>query len=80
MWWGIGIVACSAPMGWVGLIGPAFMNFSLVFLTGKANNESKMNARPAYRYGAHFRFLSAATERMSLGSEEKNGSLTTIRQ
>lgn len=49
MWWGIGIVACSAPLGWLGLIGPAFMNFALVFLTGKANNESKMNARPAYR-------------------------------
>ena len=49
MWWGIGISACCAPMGWVGLIGPAFMNFALVFLTGKANNESKMNARPAYR-------------------------------
>lgn len=50
MWWGIGIVACCAPMGWVGLIGPAFMNFALVFLTGKANNESKMKARPAYRH------------------------------
>lgn len=49
MWWGIGVAACSVPMGWLALIGPAFMNFALVYLTGKANNESKMNARHAYR-------------------------------
>ena len=49
MWWGIGLVALSAPFGWIGLIGPAFMNFALVYLTGKANNERKMNKRPAYR-------------------------------
>lgn len=49
MWWGIGIIACAAPYGWIGLIGPAFMNFALVFLTGKANNESHMSKRKAYR-------------------------------
>lgn len=49
MWWGIGIIACAAPWGWVGLIGPAFMNFALVFLTGKANNESLMTKRKSYR-------------------------------
>jgi len=49
LWWGIGIVALSAPYGWIGLIGPAFMNFALVYLTGKANNESKMQARTGYR-------------------------------
>ena len=49
MWWGIGLIALAAPYGWIGLIGPAFMNFALVYLTGKANNERKMNKRPAYR-------------------------------
>jgi steroid 5-alpha reductase family enzyme len=49
MWWGIGLIACSAPWGWIGLIGSAYMNFCLVFLTGKANNESKMKARKAYQ-------------------------------
>lgn len=49
MWWGIGLIALAAPWGWIGLIGPAFMNFALVYLTGKANNERKMNQRPAYR-------------------------------
>ncbi len=49
MWWGIGLIALSAPYGWIGLIGPAFMNFALVYLTGKANNERKMSKRPAYR-------------------------------
>ena len=49
MWWGIGMIAFIAPYGWIALIGPAFMNFALVFLTGKANNERKMNKRPAYK-------------------------------
>lgn len=49
MWWGIGLIALAAPWGWIGLIGSAYMNFALVFLTGKANNERKMNKRPAYR-------------------------------
>ena len=49
MWWGIGVIVCAAPNGWMGMIGPAFMNFALVYLTGKANNESKMKVRPAYQ-------------------------------
>ena len=49
MWWGIGLIALAAPYGWIALIGPAFMNFALVYLTGKANNERKMNKRPAYK-------------------------------
>lgn len=49
MWWGIGLIALAAPYGWLALIGPAFMNFALVYLTGKANNERKMNKRPAYK-------------------------------
>ena len=49
MWWGIGIVALSAPYGWIGLIGSAFMNFTLVSITGKANNESKMINRTDYQ-------------------------------
>ena len=49
MWWGVGLIAVVAPYGWIGLIGPAFMNFALVYLTGKANNERKMTKRPAYR-------------------------------
>lgn len=49
MWWGIGLIALAAPWGWIGLIGPAYMNFALVYMTGKANNERKMNKRPAYR-------------------------------
>lgn len=49
IWWGIGIVALAAPYGWIGLIGSAYMNFVLVYITGKANNESKMKDRIAYQ-------------------------------
>jgi steroid 5-alpha reductase family enzyme len=49
MWWGIGLVALVAPYGWIGLIGSAYMNFCLVYLTGKANNESHMKSRIAYQ-------------------------------
>lgn len=49
MCWGIGIAALSAPYGWIGLIRSAFMNFALVSITGKANNESKMIKRTEYQ-------------------------------
>ncbi len=49
MWWGIALIASITPYGWIGFLGAAYMNYALVSLTGKANNESKMIGRKAYR-------------------------------
>ncbi len=49
MWWGIALIASVAPYGWIGFLGAAYMNFALVNITGKANNERKMLGRKAYQ-------------------------------
>lgn len=49
MWWGIFLVACQAPMGWVSIFAPIIMTFLLVRVSGKALLEYKLKKRPAYR-------------------------------
>ena len=48
LWWGIFLVACAAPWGWLSFIGPAFMTLALVKLTGAAHLERTLSQRPEY--------------------------------
>lgn len=48
MWWGIWIVACQAPLGWVTIISPLFMTLAMVKLTGAEVLEKSLSQRPAY--------------------------------
>jgi steroid 5-alpha reductase family enzyme len=46
LWWGMFIIALSAPMGWLGLIGPAVITFLLLFVSGVPLLEKKYRGRP----------------------------------
>ncbi len=49
VWWGLGIIAASTPLGAVGLVGPALMTYLLVDVSGKALLERRMGrTRPGY--------------------------------
>lgn len=48
MWWGIWLVACQTPWGWATIIGPLFITYSLVKLTGMAHLERTLGKRPEY--------------------------------
>ncbi len=48
VWWGIFLVACQVPHGWVTIIAPLLMTFLLVRVSGKALLEYKLKKRPAY--------------------------------
>jgi steroid 5-alpha reductase family enzyme len=45
MWWGLGILALSAPHGWLGLTGPAVITFLLLFVSGVPLLEKKYRGR-----------------------------------
>ncbi len=49
MWWGIWLVACSAPWGWATIFAPIIMNYLLTNVSGKSLLESDMNKRKKYR-------------------------------
>ena len=49
MWWGIFLVACEAPWGWVTIFAPIVMTILLVRVSGKALLERKLKKRPAYQ-------------------------------
>jgi len=49
IWWGIFLVACQAPMGWVSVFGPIIMTYLLIKVSGKALLERKLKKRPAYQ-------------------------------
>jgi len=49
MWWGIFLVACQVPYGWVTIFAPIIMNLLLVRVSGKDLLERKLKTRPAYR-------------------------------
>ena len=49
IWWGIFLVACQTPWGWVSIFGPIIMTWLLVRVSGKALLERKLKSRPAYR-------------------------------
>ncbi len=46
LWWGMGIIALSAPNGWLGLVGPAVITFLLLFVSGVPLLEKKYAGRP----------------------------------
>ncbi len=46
LWWGVGVIALSAPHGWLGLIGPALITFLLLFVSGVPLLEKKYAGRP----------------------------------
>jgi steroid 5-alpha reductase family enzyme len=49
VWWGIGIVALGASVGWIGLFGSLLMNFFLVRVSGVPMLERSMSKRrPGY--------------------------------
>lgn len=45
-WWGIAVIALSAPRGWLGLIGPAVITGLLLFVSGVPLLERKYAGRP----------------------------------
>jgi steroid 5-alpha reductase family enzyme len=46
LWWGMAILALSAPIGWLGLIGPIVITFLLLFISGVPLLEKKYRGRP----------------------------------
>ena len=46
MWWGMGIIALSAPNGWLGLVGPIAITGLLLFVSGVPLLEKKYKGRP----------------------------------
>ncbi|MEP1229810.1 MAG: DUF1295 domain-containing protein, partial [Litorimonas sp.] len=49
MWWGIWLIACQAPWGWVTVFAPLIMTLFLVKVSGKDLLERSMKKRPAYQ-------------------------------
>ncbi|MEP4052920.1 MAG: DUF1295 domain-containing protein [Litorimonas sp.] len=49
MWWGIGIVACSAPWGWATIFGPIIMTLLLTKVSGRDLLERDMGRRKNYQ-------------------------------
>lgn len=49
MWWGIWIVACAAPWGWVTIFAPIVMTILLTRVSGRDLLERDMKKRKAYR-------------------------------
>jgi len=46
LWWGMGVIALSAPLGWLGLIGPLVITGLLLFVSGVPLLEKKYAGRP----------------------------------
>ena len=49
MWWGIWLVACQAPWGWVAIFAPLIMTFLLTKVSGRDLLERQLKKRPAYQ-------------------------------
>ena len=47
-WWGIGLMALTVPLGWLGIIGPATITFLIVKVSGIPLLEKKMAANPEF--------------------------------
>ncbi len=46
MWWGMAMLALSAPNGWLGLVGPLVITILLLFVSGVPLLEKKYAGRP----------------------------------
>ncbi len=49
MWWGIWLVACQAPWGWLTIISPIIMTLLLTRVSGRDLLERQLKKRPAYQ-------------------------------
>lgn len=49
MWWGIFLIACEAPWGWVTIFAPLIMTYLLTNVSGKDLLERDMGKRKKYR-------------------------------
>jgi steroid 5-alpha reductase family enzyme len=48
LWWGMAVLALSAPRGWLGLVGPLVITFLLLFVSGVPLLEKKYRGRPDF--------------------------------
>lgn len=48
MWWGIYLIALSAPWGWVGFVGPLLITLMIVFVSGVPMTEREMEKNPLF--------------------------------
>ena len=49
VWWGLGLIACEVPWGWLSLVGPVFLTFTLMKWSGAPLLERGMaSTRPGY--------------------------------
>jgi len=49
LWWGIWLVACQAPWGWVSVFAPLIMTVLLTRISGRDLLERQLKKRPAYQ-------------------------------
>lgn len=49
MWWGIWLIACQAPWGWITVFAPIIMTILLTRISGRDLLERQLKKRPAYR-------------------------------
>lgn len=47
-WWGIGIIALSTQLGFIGLIGPALISYLIIFVSGIPPIENRKKQDPDY--------------------------------
>lgn len=48
-WWGVGIIALSVTMGYISLIGPAFITYLIIFVSGIPLLEKKFKKDPEWK-------------------------------
>lgn len=44
VWWGLGLIACEVPWGWLSLAGPLFLTFTLLKWSGAPTSERSARA------------------------------------
>lgn len=49
VWWGLWLIACNVPWGWLTFFAPLLMTFMLMRISGVSLLEQRMMQRPAYR-------------------------------
>jgi len=47
-WWGIGVIACQASYGWLGLLGPVTLSLLIIFVSGIPPIEKRRLKDPEY--------------------------------
>ena len=49
LWWGIWIMACALPYGWILIISPALITYLVVYVSGIPMNEAQFADNPEYQ-------------------------------